>query len=776
MNKSKRVFLRVFWFAFILPLVTLIVLFVLISTGKLGYIPSFTELENPKYNLASELYSEDGKIIGKYYIQNRTFIDFDDISPRFIDALISTEDIRFYKHSGIDARGTARAIIKRGILGNEASGGGSTITQQLAKLLFHDPSRTVWKRIMQKLNEWVIAVKLERRYTKEEIITLYLNQVDFLYQAVGINSAAKVYFNTTADSLNWEQSAMLVGMLKNPALFNPLRRPDTTKYRRNVVLNQLHKYKRIPKETRDSLKALPLDLNFQKIDHNEGIARYFWEHVRNTLNADKPQRSQYFSYYNYRRDSIKWLEDPFYGWINKNFKPDGSKYNIYRDGLKIYSTINSKMQVYAEEAVREHLGDRLQIDFFREKEGRWRAPFSKELTENQIDQIMEQAMRWSERYRVLRSAGFSMDSIRENFNTPAEMTVFSWDGEKDTVLTPMDSIRYYKHFLRAGFMSMDPHTGHVKAYVGGPDFKHFKFDHVMANNRQIGSTIKPFLYTLAMQEGFSPCHEVPNVAVTFPEKDSTWTPKNSGSSKYEGKMVTLKWGLANSVNYISAWLIKQFNPQSVVDLTRKLGITSYIDPVNSIFLGTSGISVYEMVAAYSTYANKGVHIEPVLITHIEDKNGNLISNFYPKPTEAISEKTAFLMLNLMQGVVNGGTASRLRYTYEFEGEIAAKTGTTQNHSDGWFIGITPNLVSGLWVGAEDRSVHFDYITQGQGANMALPIWAIYMKKIYEDETLGIKADTVFLAPENFEMNLDCDDIDNISNEQYVPVEFNFDDR
>ncbi len=522
----------------------------------------------------------------------------------------------------------------------------------------------------------------------------------------------------------------------------------------------MERYNYITNDQCDSLSNLPVKIVYSSQDHNEGLATYFREYLRTTLNASKPKPEYYYSYNDFKRDSTEWIDNPLYGWCNKHNKPDGSPYNLYADGLKIYTTINSKMQKYAEEAVHEHLSQNLQIAFFKEKKGFYSAPFAKDLEPEQIQQMMESAIRRSERYRTLKNAGYNWNEIIKNFRTKTGMTVFNWNGDRDTIMTPYDSIKYYKFYLQAGFMSMDPHTGFVKAYVGGPNFKHFKYDHVVVSKRQAGSTIKPFIYTLAMQEGYSPCYKVPNVPVTFLLGDTVWTPKNSGRSDFENKYVTLKWGLANSVNYISAWLMQRFNPPSVIDIMKKMGVTSHMDPVPSLILGTSDISLYEMVGAYSTYANKGIFTKPIFVTKIEDKNGDVLAKFTPGKVEAISEQTAYLMLNLMEGVVNFGTGFNVRFKYKLTNPIAGKTGTTQNHSDGWFIGVTPDLVSGAWVGAEDRSVHFDNLALGSGSNMALPIWSIYMTKVYADPSLKIsKGD--FEAPSEFNYDLRCPDTEDL---------------
>jgi penicillin-binding protein 1A len=761
-NINKKKFNKYFWIIFASPFAVLTLLLLLAALGGLGYMPDINTLENPRINLASQVISEDGKVLGSYYYknQNRTYVDYDELPVHLVNALIATEDKRFYRHSGIDAKGLARVVIKTGILMQRSSGGGSTITQQLAKLLFHEPPRTLIGRGWQKIKEWIIAVRLEKAYTKEEIITMYFNQCDFLNQAVGIKSAAQVYFSTLPDSLNLEQSAMLVGMAKNPSFYNPAdsSKRERVQRRRNVVLNQMLKYDYITDDLADSLKGLPLTLRFQRISHDQGLATYFREHLRSMLMKKEPRRRDYFDYEQYREDSLKWMNDPLYGWCNKNRKPDGNPYNLYTDGLKIHTSVNSRMQQYAEEAVREHLSGFLQPAFFKEKKGARRAPFSRDLAEQDIERIMTRAMLNSDRGRSLKNQGMSNAEIRKEFGKPVPMKVFSWRGEIDTVLSPLDSIRYYKHFLRTGFMAMDPVTGYVKAYVGGIDFASFKYDHVTQSKRQAGSTFKPFLYVLAMQEGRSPCDEVPNVEQTFIVNDSIYRPKSNSRKEDLGQMRTLKWGLATSENNISAWLIKEFKPKPIADIAHKMGITSYIDPVPSMIYGTSDMTVAEMVSSYATFANKGVHSQPAYITRIEDKNGNILAEFTPEKFESISEQTAYLMLNMMEGVTNFGTAVRLRYRYGFTAQIAAKTGTTQNHSDGWMIGITPKLVAGAWVGAEDRSVHFDRMDLGQGASMALPIYALFMQRIYADNTLGITQNDVFEMPAGMSPLPDCRDV------------------
>lgn len=763
-NQSQRNFALWFWGIFIMLFVFVITLFILISNDVFGPMPSFAELENPRSNVASEVISEDHKLLGTYYVQNRTFVNYENLSPHLVNALIATEDIRFYRHSGIDGRGLIRVFVKTLLMGNKESGGGSTITQQLSKNLFPRDT-SVYNFFLaryahlslSKFKEWITAVKLERNFTKNEIIAMYLNIVPFGSNAYGIKSAAKTFFNKPPDSLSINEAALLVGIVNAPTRYSPVKNPERSLERRNFVLSKLKRYGFINANSYDSLSRLPLNLTYKIQDQNVGPGTYFREIVRQMMIAKEPKPDNYYSYSMYQADSLKWARNPLYGWCNKNSKPDGTPYNLYKDGLKIYTTVNSRMQKYAEEAVSEHLGGFLQTEFNKEqKEKRFRL-FSEDLSDDQVNSILLQAMKQTERYRILRNNGVSLDNIYANFNTKVKMTVFSWKGERDTIMSPLDSIKYYKRFFRAGFMAVDPHSGYIKAYVGGPNFKHFKYDHVIQGKRQVGSTIKPFLYTLAMQEGYSPCYMIPNVPQTFVEGDSTWTPKNSGSTKYDGKMVTLKWGLANSVNNISAWLIKQFTPQAVADIIKKMGVTSEVKAVNSIMLGTSEISVYEMVGAYSTFANKGVHIEPILVTRIEDKNGNVLSTFTPQKSEAISEQTAYLMINLMEGTINRGTGIRIRSVYNLPGPIAGKTGTSQNHSDGWFMGLLPNLVAGTWVGAEDRSVHFAALKLGQGASMALPIYALFLKKVYNDPSLNIYPGDQWPKPLVFKkFNLDCE--------------------
>jgi penicillin-binding protein 1A len=755
----KRRFKWIFWSIFTIGWTFLIIYFIFIANGKMGLMPSFEQLENPKSNLATEIITADQELLGTYFRENRTKTEFDSISPHVIDALIATEDIRYKKHSGIDFKALGR--VAYGVFTGDLRGGGSTISQQLSKLIFpREDLDNKMQLVNRKLREWVIAVKLEKSYTKEEILTMYLNHFDFLNLAVGVESAARVYFSTTPDSLNVQQSAMLVGMLQNPSMYNPLRFPEKTINRRNIVLGQMHKYGYLSKSEKDSIKELPLGIKFQRVDHNLGSGTYFREFLRQYLTANKPQREDYFDARLYVEDSISWKIDPAYGWCNKNVKADGTNYDIYSDGLKVYTSLDSRMQRYAENAVSEHIGGFLQDAFYNDQKGRSKAPFSYDLTNADINRIMENSKRRCERYRVHKVAGINKDSIDSIFETPTKMTVFSWNGEIDTVMTPMDSIRYYKYFLHAGFMSMEPQTGYVKAYVGDINYKHFKYDMTSLARRQVGSTFKPFIYTLAMQNGFSPCHKVPNIPVTFkmPEGQDPefYTPKYSDNKK-EGEMVSLKYGLAGSLNQISAWVLKQFSPEAVIEVTKAMGVSSHIDPYPSICVGAAEVTLKEMVGAYTTFANQGIYSRPQYVTRIEDKNGNILAQFQSIQNEAIDEQTAYLMVDLMKGVVDFGTSLRLRYRYNFTAELAGKTGTTNNHSDGWFMGIAPNLVSGAWVGGEERSIHFRGITLGQGASMALPIWALYMEQVYADPNLPYTQEDKFKEPDQLNVIIDCDE-------------------
>ena len=756
MFKKYWKFFVIFWSVVLVGIIGVFVFFWLISAGKLGFMPTFEELENPNNRFASEVYFADGPIMNRYFEkENRKYIEYREIPQSVIDALIATEDVRFYDHSGVDVRGLFR--VAKGLLtANTSAGGGSTISQQLAKMLFpRESDLNVFELAIRKFREWVIAVRLEKSYTKEEILTMYLNKYDFLNLAVGISSAADIYFQVPLDSLKVEQAAMLIGMAKNSSYYNPVRRPELTLNRRNVVLSQMYKYDKITREECDSLKKLPLGLNFKRVDHKEGLATYFREYLRLFMTANKPDRKRYRDLSQFRLDSIVWETNPLYGWCKKNVKVDGSHYDLYSDGLKIYTTLDSRMQKYAEEAVREHLSQDLQPLFDKEKVKKLHPPFSNDMTPAEIEEVLDRSIRQSERYRVLSKQGMSFDEIRKTFDQPLEMQVFTWSGIRDTVMTPLDSIKHYKSFFRSGFMVMQPQTGYIKAYVGGPDYRYFMYDMVSAGKRQVGSTIKPILYTLAMQEGLGPCDKVPNIPQTFIlPTGEPWSAR--GGTKRQGEMVTLRWGLANSENNISAWVLKQFTPEAVAQMAHKMGITSFIDPVPSVFLGTAEITVKEMVAAYSIFANKGVYNSPLPVCRIEDKYGNVLQEFRPESREVITENTAYLMCNLLEGVVNSGTGVRLRYKYKLTNPMGGKTGTTQQHADGWFIGVTPDLVGGVWVGAEDRSIHFQNLANGQGANMALPIWAKFLQKAYADSGLKMSG-RPFDRPAGISKRLDCDE-------------------
>ncbi|MDD3196157.1 MAG: transglycosylase domain-containing protein [Paludibacter sp.] len=751
---------RIFWLTFGAFLLFVVFLFFAISKGWLGYLPAIDQLQNPINKYATELYSSDLKLIGSFSESNdnRIRTDYSQISPNVIQALIATEDERFYEHSGIDGRALARVLVKRLLLFQKNAGGGSTITQQLAKLLYSPKADNLIQRALQKPIEWVISVQLESIYTKEEIITLYLNQFDFLYNAVGIKSASKVYFNTSPDRLKPEEAATLVGMCKNPSYYNPRRFPDRSRDRRNVVFDQMYKADLLTRAEVDSLKNLPLELDFHRGDHKEGLATYFREYLRMTMTAKKPNRSNYASWQDqqYKEDNWQWENNPLYGFCVKNTKSDGSPYNIYTDGLKIYTTIDSRMQKYAEDAVYEHLKG-LQKTFFKEKKGRSYAPFSRHVSQDEIETSLNRAMRDSERYRRLKKAGASANEIKQSFATPVEMQLFSYEGTVDTIITPMDSIRYIKHFLRTGFMSMDPKNGHVKAYVGGPNYTHFQYDMATKGKRQVGSTIKPYLYTLAMEEGLWPCDKVINQPITLTDSNGRpWSPRNSGRTRI-GEEVTLRWALANSNNWISAYLMNMFTPEALVRLMHSFGIRSQLDPVISLSLGPADISVAEMVDAYTAFPNKGIRVDPMYVTRIEDSNGNVIASFTPQMHEIFSESTAYKMIYMLRSVVDGGTGGRIRSRHGLTMPMGGKTGTTNNNSDGWFMGFTPSLVSGVWVGGEDRSIHFDGIAEGQGASMALPIWGIYMKKVLSDPTLGYSATEQFDVPSSFNVNEGCEE-------------------
>lgn len=762
-EKTKKTIVKVFWFCLLTPILALILF--IAGVALFAEIPSFEELENPKTNLATQIISEDGKIINTYHIENRTFVEFDDLPESLVDAAIATEDVRFHRHSGIDFRSLARVAVKSVLLGNVgAGGGGSTITQQLAKTLFPReeatssfPGARLIKLVTTKFKEWITAVKLERNYTKDEILTMYMNTIFFGSNAYGIRSAANTFFAKDPIDLNIEESALLVGMVNKPTRYNPTINPDHSLKRRNHVLSQMYKYGFLEKEAYDSIVQLPIVLSYETKDHNSGLAPYFRDMLRRYMNAKEPKKSSYKYSEEYKADSLRWENDQLYGWLNKNSKPDGSSYNLDKDGLKIYTTLNSKMQLYAEQAVAEHLGGNLQKSFFADMRWKSNKPFAVDVPAETAENLMKQARRWSDRYRTMKDAGASESEINKAFNEKVEMRVFSWNkkGYIDTVMTPNDSIRYYKSFLRAAFVAVEPHTGNVLAYVGGPNYRYFKYDNARQSKRQVGSTIKPFLYTLAMQEGFTPCDQVVNVPYSFEVGDTTWTPKSTDKDIWIGKTVTLKWGLTHSSNNISAYLMKQFGPSAMVEMCHKLGIKSHLDEVPSLCVGPCDISPFEMVSAFNSFPSRGVQIDPIFVTRIEDNRGNVLSNFAASKSEAISEESAYLMVNLMQGVVNEGTAGRLRSVYKLTGQLAGKTGTTNDQSDGWFIGYTPKITAGVWVGAEDRQVHFESLALGGGSNMALPIWGIFMKKVLEDGTLGISSNDLFVKPPGFELDLRC---------------------
>jgi len=747
MEKNKatnfKKYIKWFWGIILGFFSLLIVLFFLTSIDVFGDLPTFEELENPENNLATEIISSDGKTLGKYAAENRTPIKFKDLPDNLIKALVATEDERFYEHSGIDFKGTARAVLKPG------SGGASTLTQQLAKMLFTGKaSRNIILRIGQKMKEWVVAIKLESQYTKHEILTMYLNKYDFLNQAVGIRSAARIYFGKEPKELDIQESAMLIGMLKNSSYFNPLRRTKLVQQRRNVVLKQMNRSEFISLKEKDSLQQLNLGLDIHKEGHSDGSATYFRTYLQKYLRK----------------------------WVQENPKPNGEQYNIFRDGLKIYVTIDSRMQKYAEEAIEEHISN-LQSFFFEEQKNNKTAPFY-DLEKDQITRILERAKKNSDRYKRLKIAGKSKKEIDEIFNKKTKMSVFSWKGNIDTIMSPIDSVRYYKYFLRSGLLSIEPQSGHIKAWVGGVDNKHFKYDAVEQQKRQVGSTFKPFVYATAINQlKLSPCEEFPNIPYTIPKGKygipEEWTPKNSDD--VYGGMLTLKDGLAGSVNTMSARLVDMVSPENVVRLAKSAGIESKIQANPSIALGAVDLSLLEMVSAYSTFANKGLRVAPMILTRIEDKNGTVLQEFIPETKEVLSEEIAYIVLDLLKGVTLSGSGVRLRlpwkkpdyvtgHPYKFTNPIAGKTGTTQNQSDGWFMGIVPNLATGVWTGGEDRETHFAGITIGQGATMSLPSWALYMQKCYADETLNISLED-FEKPEKLSININCDDKTDEQNEE-----------
>ena len=743
------------WTVLLVVVLGTVAAFWAIAKGYIGYMPDLQQLENPVNKFASQVISSDGRVLGtwSYTRANRLFVNYNQIAPSTVQALVATEDVRFYDHSGIDFRALMRAIFKRGILRQKNAGGGSTITQQLAKQVYSSQASSVEERLSQKPIEWVIAVQLERLYTKEEILTMYLNYFDFLHNAVGLKSAAKTYFSKEPKDLTVNESAMLIGLCKNPSYYNPVRYPERALQRRNVVLGQMLKAGYVTQEEMDSLSAQPIELNFHRADHKEGEATYLREHLRTMMMAKKPERGNYASWQKqkYYEDSVAWENDPLYGWCNKNRKKDGSYYNIYTDGLKVFTTIDSRMQRYAEEAMAEHVTGYLQPHFNAERKGKANAPYGSNISSEKAKQDLNRAMRQSARYLAMKQAGASDADIEKAFATPVEMTVYSTSGDIDTTMTPMDSIKYTKGFLRSGFVCMDPHTGAVKAYVGGLNFRHFQYDMASLGKRQVGSTIKPYLYTLAMENGWSPCDVAPNVQQTYQVGGGqTWTPRNGSRARY-GEMVTLKWGLAQSNNWISAYLMSQLNPSAFVRLLHEFGIMNQdIHPSMSLCLGPCDISVQEMVSAYTSFPNKGIRTAPLYVTRIEDAEGNIVAEFAPRINEVISEESAYKMIVLMRGVIDGGTGSRMRNRYKITAPMGGKTGTTNDNSDGWFVGYTPNLAFGAWVGGDERDIHFNSMTYGQGASASLPICALFLQKVYKDASLGYSQDEQFDIPAGFD--------------------------
>ena len=740
------------WLVLILLVSAVALGYVGVKRGYIGYMPPLDELQSPISKYASQVISADGKMLGTWSRkENRVFVDYDSISPYMFSALIATEDVRFYDHSGIDARAVARAVVKRGLLGNHSAGGGSTITQQLAKQLYSSTASSTMERLMQKPIEWVIAVELEKFYTKEEILTLYLNYFDFLHNAVGIKTAAEVYFSKNPRDLNILECATLVGMCKNPSYFNPVRHKERCQERRNVVLDQMVKANFLREAERDSLRNMPLELKFHRIDHKDGPATYLREYLRQILMASRPDKSRYMAWQmqQYFIDSLAWENDPLYGWCKKNRNNEGDTYDIYTDGLKVYATIDSRMQQHAEMAVRKHMQG-LQKSFEREKRGSYNFPYSSNLSRAEVKKLLNRAMRQSDRYRLLKAGGANSEQIEKSFATPVPMSVFSYKGVVDTVMTPMDSIRYYKKFLRAGLFSIEPATGYVKAYVGGVDYTNFQYDMAMVGRRQVGSTIKPFVYAMAMEDGRSPEDLIVNEQRTYTVSGQPWTPRNAGHSRI-GEPVSLRWGLSRSNNWITAELMYQTDPTGtrLANLLRDFGVANRdIHPSISLCLGTCDITAAEMASAYTAFVNRGIRTSPILVSRIEDNQGNVLAEFHPRMNEVISEESSYKMLDMMQAVINEGTGGRVR-RYGIKGPVAGKTGTTNENSDAWFMGCVPRLVTSCWVGGEERDIHFNSMTYGQGAAAALPIWTNYMHAVYDDSKLNYKVDEKFNISEDF---------------------------
>ena len=741
-ENTKKKIVRWFWILLLAPIALIIILLGIV--WAFAKIPSYEELENPDSKLATQVIAEEGEILTTYHIENRTFVSYDELPLHLVQATVATEDARFYSHSGIDIPSLFRVLFKTLLSRDTSQGGGSTITQQLAKTLYpRKEHASKLDMIWIKLREWITAVKLERNYTKEEIVDMYLNAVFFGSNSYGIQSASLQFFGKNPIDLTVEESAVLVGMVNKPTRYNPAINPDKALERRNLVLGRMQEKDYLTKAEVDSLRNIPIVLHQRGMDRTTGVGPYFRDMLRRTMSAERPRRKNYPTVEDFRVDSLQWADDPLYGWLNKNLKSDGTPYDLDKDGLRIYTTINYKMQRYAEEAIAEHLGQNLQNAFWRELRNRKNPPFANGTESKVIDITMDQARRWSDRNRMMKASGCSDAEIAKSFTKKVPMRVFTWEapGYRDTVMTPDDSIRYYKSFFRAAFMAIEPRTGHVRAYVGGPDYRYFKYDNVRQGKRQVGSTIKPFLYTLAMESGMTPCDKVLNVPqVLVVNGDQTWTPQDPHTS---GTMVDLRWGLAQSSNSVAAYLMKQLGPEAMVSMMHKMGIGGRIDPVVSLCVGSADLSVYEMVTAYNTFPSEGEYTYPLFVTRIEDSDGNVLGQFSDRRHEAISQRAAYAMVQMMRGVVDGGTGSRLRFRYGLSGAIAGKTGTTNDNSDGWFIGYTPNITAGVWVGGEDRYVHFSSTALGQGANMALPIWGIWMKKVLADGTLGISSNDVF---------------------------------
>ncbi len=764
-DNTRKKIIKWFWVIVIAPFAILLLALVLV--GLFSEIPSFEELEHPDNKLATQIIAENGEVLSTFHIENRTYVAYEDLSPYLVEAAVATEDARFYNHSGIDMKSLARVLVKTLLMQDSSQGGGSTITQQLAKTLY--PRREVnskipgWSKVVMvqfKLKEWITAVKLERDYTKDEIMDMYLNSIFFGSGAYGVKAASETFFAKEPADLNVEEAALLIGMVNKPTRYNPVLNPDFSLNRRNFVIGQMCRNGYLTTAERDSLTALPIVLSYQVQDHNAGLAPYFRDMLRRDMSATEPRRSDYQYEEDYQADALRWREDPIYGWLNKNRKSDGSRYDLDRDGLRIYTTINYNMQKYAEEAVAEYLGGHLQKLFDREVQWKTNKPFANNVDDATVNSLMRQARRWSDRYRLQRRAGKSEEEILAQFSRPVKMRVFAWNskGYVDTTMTPDDSIRYYKSILRCGFVAMEPGSGHVKAYVGGPNYRYFKYDNVSQGKRQIGSTVKPFLYTLAMQEGMTPCDKVVNLPQTFVLYDgSTWTPRTTDREEWIGQTVTLRWGLSRSSNNISAYLMKEFGPAALASMMHQMGISTHLEEVYSLCVGPAEVRVFDMVAAFNVFPSQGTYVTPQYVTRITDSEGIELGRYTTRKREAISEQTAYLMVDLMKAVINEGTGSRLRSVYGLRGEIAGKTGTTNDNSDGWFIGYTPRITAGVWVGGEDRQVHFNSLALGSGSNMSLPIWGIWMQKCLADPSIGWSMEyDSFPRPVTGALSFDCD--------------------